>query len=156
MGAPLGPRRSGPRADGIQMLQNARGRIYVYIYIYIHIYAYYIYIYICRYVCVYIYIYIYMYTHVYVYAYIYIYICMYREREREREMGGAPRNPAARKHLLVRIVKSPGCHCADASGGEKNIVECRPLLGALPPFLRTSELSVCATQLQTRMARTYM
>ena len=36
-----------------------------------------------------------------------------------REMGGAPRNPAPRNHLLVRIVKPSGCHCTDASGGEK-------------------------------------
>ena len=33
-------------------------------------------------------------------------------------MGGAPRNPAPRNHLHVRIVKSLGCHCTDALGGE--------------------------------------
>ena len=66
--------------------------------------------------------------------YIYIYIYIERERERYaiiyadsltmpnlREMGGAPRSPAPRNHLLVRIVKSPSCHCADALGGK----ECR-------------------------------
>ena len=37
------------------------------------------------------------------------------------EIGGAPRNPAPRNHFLVWIVKSPGCHCTDALGGE----ECR-------------------------------
>ena len=58
----------------------------------------------------------------YVCMYIYIYI----EREREREMGGAPRNPAPGNHFLARIVKSSGCHCADAFGG-KNIVERQPL-----------------------------
>ena len=36
-----------------------------------------------------------------------------------REMGGAPRNPAPRNHLLVWIVKSPGCHCTDAFGGKQ-------------------------------------
>ena len=34
-----------------------------------------------------------------------------------REMGGAPRNPAPRKHSLAWIVKSSGCHCTDAFGG---------------------------------------
>ena len=29
------------------------------------------------------------------------------------EMGGAPRNLAPRNHLLVWIVKPPGCHCTD-------------------------------------------
>ena len=43
-------------------------------------------------------------------------------------MGGAPRNPAPRKHFLAWIVKPSGCHCTDAFGGEKHIVECRPLL----------------------------
>ena len=28
-------------------------------------------------------------------------------------MGGAPRNPAPRNHLLVWIVKPSGCHCTD-------------------------------------------
>ena len=28
-------------------------------------------------------------------------------------MGGAPRNPAPRNHLLVRIVKPSGYRCAD-------------------------------------------
>ena len=46
-------------------------------------------------------------------------------------MGGAPRNPAPRNHLLVWIVKPSGCHCTDAFDG-KNVVECPPLLGALP------------------------
>ena len=50
-------------------------------------------------------------------------------------MGGAPRNPAPRNHFLVRIVKPSGCQCTDASGGTKNTVECRPLLGALPVSL---------------------
>ena len=53
-----------------------------------------------------------------------------------REMGGDPRNPAPRNHLLVCIVKPSGCHCIDACGGQ-NIVECRPLLGALPLSLTT-------------------
>ena len=30
-----------------------------------------------------------------------------------REMGGAPRNPAPRNHLLVGIAKPSGCHCTD-------------------------------------------
>ena len=44
------------------------------------------------------------------------------------EMEGAPRNPAPRSHLLVRIVKQSGCHCTDGylTGGLKHIVECRP------------------------------
>ena len=29
------------------------------------------------------------------------------------EMGGAPRNPAPKNHLLVSIVKPSGCHCTD-------------------------------------------
>ena len=49
-------------------------------------------------------------------------------------MGGAPRNPAPRNHLLMWIVKTSGCHCTDAFGG-KEIVECPALLGALPPSL---------------------
>ena len=49
-----------------------------------------------------------------------------------KEMGGAPRNPAPRNHFFVWIVKPSGCHCTDAFGGTKPIVECRPLLGALP------------------------
>ena len=48
-----------------------------------------------------------------------------------RDMGGAPRNPAPRKHFLAWIVKSSGCHCTDAFGG-KNIADCRPLSVALP------------------------
>ena len=48
-----------------------------------------------------------------------------------REMGGAPRNPAPRSHFLAQVVKPSGHRCADAFGGTK-IVECRPLLGALP------------------------
>ena len=36
-----------------------------------------------------------------------------------REMGGAPRNPAPRNHLLVWIVKPSGCHCTDALGGKE-------------------------------------
>ena len=35
-----------------------------------------------------------------------------------REMGGAPRNPAPRKHFLVWIFKPSGCHCTDALGGK--------------------------------------
>ena len=35
-----------------------------------------------------------------------------------REMGGAPRNPPFRNHLLVWIVKPPGCHCTYAFGGK--------------------------------------
>ena len=46
-------------------------------------------------------------------------------------MGGDPRNPAPRSHFSVWIVKPSGCHCTDAFGG-RNIVECRPLSGALP------------------------
>ena len=49
-----------------------------------------------------------------------------------REMGGAPRNPAPRNHFLVWIVKPSGWNCTDALGGEKTIVEGRPLLGTLP------------------------
>ena len=30
-----------------------------------------------------------------------------------REVGGAPRNPAPRNHLLVWIVRPSGCHCTD-------------------------------------------
>ena len=48
-----------------------------------------------------------------------------------REMGGAPRNPAPGNLCLVWIVKPSGCHCTYAFGG-KDIVECRPLSGALP------------------------
>ena len=33
-----------------------------------------------------------------------------------REMGGAPRNPAPRNHLLVWIVKPSGGQCRDALG----------------------------------------
>ena len=33
---------------------------------------------------------------------------------RLREMGGAPRNPAPRNHLLMWIVKTSGCHCTNA------------------------------------------
>ena len=29
-------------------------------------------------------------------------------------MGGAPRNPAPRNHVLARIVEPSGCHCTDA------------------------------------------
>ena len=58
----------------------------------------------------------------------------------DREMGGAPRNPAPRNRFLAWIVKPSGCHCTDASGG-KNIVECRPLSGALP-----LSLSIRSTQ----------
>ena len=36
-----------------------------------------------------------------------------------REAGGAPGNPAPGSHCLVRIVKSPGCHCRDALGGKE-------------------------------------
>ena len=50
-----------------------------------------------------------------------------------REMGGAPRKPAPRNHLLVGIAKPSGCHCTDALGG-KDIAECRHLLGAPPLF----------------------
>ena len=52
--------------------------------------------------------------HIHIYIYIYIYMAL-------REMGGAPRNPAPRNHLLVWIVKPSGCHCTDAFGGGKNI-----------------------------------
>ena len=64
--------------------------------------------YVCMYVCMYIYIYIYI-IHMCVCIYIYIH----------REMGGAPMNPAPRNHLLVRMVRQSGCHCADALGGQK-------------------------------------
>ena len=50
-------------------------------------------------------------------------------------MGGAPRNPAPRNHFLIWMFKSPGCHCTVVFG-EQNIVECPPLLGALPISLR--------------------
>ena len=51
--------------------------------------------------------YIYIYTNITmysptVYIYVYIYIYIYNS---VREMGGAPRNPAPRNHLLVWIVK---------------------------------------------------
>ena len=36
-----------------------------------------------------------------------------------REMGGAPRNPAPRNHLLVWIVKPSGCHCTDVLDGKE-------------------------------------
>ena len=62
-----------------------------------------------------------------------------------RDMGGAPRNPAPRKHFLAWIVKPPSCHCTDAFG-KKNIVECRPLLGALPPSLMTRHAATQATR----------
>ena len=57
-------------------------------------------------------------------------------RNGRRETEGAPRNPAPRNHFLVWIVQSPGCHCTDAFGG-KQYRQCRPLLAALPPSLRT-------------------
>ena len=60
-----------------------------------------------------------------------------------REMGGAPRNPAPRNRFLVRIVKPSGCRCTDACGGT-NIVECRPLLGALPLSLRPGTAATSA------------
>ena len=47
-----------------------------------------------------------------------------------RRFLAAPRN-----HFWVWIVKPSGCHCRDALGGN-NIVECRPILGALPLSLR--------------------
>ena len=34
-------------------------------------------------------------------------------------MGGSPRNPAPRNHLLAWIVKPSGCHCTDAFGGKR-------------------------------------
>ena len=57
-------------------------------------------------------------------------------------MGGAPRNPAPRNHLLVWIVKSSGCHCTNGhltsraftEDGSKDIVECRPPLRSTSPF----------------------
>ena len=36
-----------------------------------------------------------------------------------KRWGSASRNPPPRNHLLVLIVKSPGCHCRDALGGEE-------------------------------------
>ena len=62
-----------------------------------------------------------------------------------REMGGAPRNPAPSNHFLVWMVKPSGCHCTDGHltsiffRGSKDIVECRPLLGA-PPLSLTAFL----------------
>ena len=78
----------------------------------------------------YIYIYIYIERERGVCVYIYIYIMLYYITL-QIIMGGAPRNPALRNHFLVWTVKPSGCHCTDAFGG-KDIVECRPLLGALP------------------------
>ena len=49
-------------------------------------------------------------------------------------MGGDPRNVAPRNNFLVWILKPSGCHSTDAFGGT-NILECRPLLGALPASL---------------------
>ena len=67
----------------------------------------------------------------------------------QRRLGAAPGEPTAqqqaqeqaqaplvpfkrngRNHFLAWNVKPSGCHCSDALGG-KNIVACRPLLGAL-------------------------
>ena len=50
------------------------------------------------------------------------------------EMGGAPRNPAPRKHFLLWTVKPSGCHCTDACGGNSCRRVPNLLLGALPPF----------------------
>ena len=58
------------------------------------------------------------------------------------EMGGAPRNPAPRNHLLVWIVKPSGCHCTDAFGGT-NIVECRPPLWSTFPFSNIGKCREC-------------
>ena len=49
-----------------------------------------------------------------------------------REMGGAPRNPAARNHILVRIVKPSGCHCTDAFGGQTHRRVPTPLRSTSP------------------------
>ena len=75
-----------------------------------------------------------------------------------RETGGAPRNPAHRNHLLVWIVKPSGCHCTDGhltsrvSLRIKNIVECRPPLGALPLSLtrRIQDEEAWATVIRLR------
>ena len=69
-----------------------------------------------------------------------------------REMGGAPRNPALRNHLLAWIVKPSGCHCKDALGGKTTIVECRPLLGALPlsPTLAVQERPLVVVEVARR------
>ena len=34
-------------------------------------------------------------------------------RRNIREIGGAPRSPAPRNHLLVWIFEPSGCHCTD-------------------------------------------
>ena len=127
--------------------------IYIYIYTHIHINIYnhityniniYIYIYRERErLCIYIYIYIYIYTHIHTYTYQAAAAAAAPGSAvppslsvlplgSVREMGGAPRNPAPGNHLLAWIVKPSGCHCTDASGGREYVVECRPLLGALP------------------------
>ena len=67
-----------------------------------------------------------------------------------RDMGAAPRNQAPRSHFLAWIVEPPGCHCTDALGGEKHIVECQPLLGALPP---SSDPHHVSASLHTTVAR---
>ena len=55
-------------------------------------------------------------------------------------MGGAPRNPVPKNHLLfARSVKPSGCHCADRWAHDRqsfhsgNVAECRPPLGARSP-----------------------
>ena len=71
-------------------------------------------------------------------------------------MGGAPRNPAPRNHFLVCIVKLSGCHCTDAFDGNKqNIVECRPLLGALPLCLSNVDNSKQAWGFRNRTWANY-
>ena len=46
-----------------------------------------------------------------------------RTRNDIREMGGAPRNPAPRNHLLVWIVKPSGCHCTDGQLTSRALTE---------------------------------
>ena len=69
-----------------------------------------------------------MHKHMYIYIYIHN-ICTFtftqsrssrrssrrqhRDESPGEEMGGAPRNPAARNHFSVWIVKPSGCHCTD-------------------------------------------
>ena len=63
------------------------------------------------------YIHIYIYIYIYLFIYFFIPACLASMAASVRGMGGAPRNPAPRSLLFVRIVKPSGYRCADALGG---------------------------------------
>ena len=65
-------------------------------------------------------------------------------------MGGAPSNPAARNQVWVWLLKPSGCHCTGAFGGQTKLVECRPLLGALPLSLTSGRRGQCCTKNTTK------